>query len=342
MTANIKLPRTLQGCIQYFSDEEICIQFVASLRWPDGHAPCPKCTSTNSIYMPNRRVWRCRDCQKQFSVKVGSIFEDSPIPLNKWLAGMWMIAGAKNGISSCELARALGVTQKSAWFMLHRLRLAIQQGSFEKMGGEGDTVEVDETYIGGRARNMHMDRRLKTFGHGARTGGAGKQAVFGLLERNTVTGRSKVRAHAVPERWLKPVNEIIKNSVKKGSNIYSDEHGAYSHLRDEGFYHAFVSHAEKYVDGAVHTNGIENFWALLKRMIRGTYVSVEPFHMFRYLDEEAFRFNERFGNDQDRFMAAMQGIVGRRVTYKQLTGKEGVCAPSVSDVASADADILPL
>jgi transposase-like protein len=162
MATNSKLPKTLQTCIQYFSNEDVCIQFVASLRWPDGQAPCPKCASKNSVYMENRRVWRCRDCQKQFSVKVGSIFEDSPIPLNKWLAGMWMMAGAKNGISSCEVARALGITQKSAWFMLHRLRLAITQGSFEKMGGDGETIEADETHIGGLARNMHADRRKRT------------------------------------------------------------------------------------------------------------------------------------------------------------------------------------
>src|SRR5690242_16094001 len=258
MIANIKLPRTLQECIQYFSDEEICIEFVASLRWPGGQAPCPKCDSSNSVYLPKRRVWRCRDCQKQFSVKVGSIFEDSPIPLNKWLAGMWMVAGAKNGISSYEIHRALGITQKSAWFMMHRLRLAIQQGSFEKMGGEGETIEVDETYIGGLARNMHADRRRKTIQ--GRTGGAGKQAVLGLLERHAEKGKSQVRTHVVPEQWMKPVNDIIKGSVEKGTNVYSDEHGAYYALGSEGFNHAFVRHAEHYVDGAVHTNGIENFW----------------------------------------------------------------------------------
>jgi transposase-like protein len=246
VATQIKLPRTLQQCIQYFSDEEICIQFVASLRWPDGKAPCPKCTSKDSVYMPNRRVWRCRDCQKQFSVKVGLIFEDSPIQLNKWLAGMWMIAGARNGVSSYEIHRALGITQKSAWFMMHRLRLAIQQGSFEKMGGAGETVEVDETYIGGRAHNMHADRRRRTIQ--GRTGGAGKQAVYGLLERHG-EGKSKIRTHVVPEHWTKPVNEIIRNTVEKGTNIYSDEHGAYYSLGQEGFNHAFVRHAEEYVRG---------------------------------------------------------------------------------------------
>ena len=203
--------------------------------------------------MSERRVWRCRDCQKQFSVKVGSIFEDSPIPLNKWLAGMWMIAGAKNGISSCEIARALGITQKSAWFMMHRLRLAIHQGSFDKkFGGEGETVEADETFIGGLSRFMHKDRRAKTI---KGTGGAGKQAVFGLLERNTVTGHSKVRAHVVSNRRKSTLMPIIKENVETESNIYTDELLSYRAANDD-FYHAFVNHAEAYVDGNVHTNGV--------------------------------------------------------------------------------------
>ncbi len=339
MATDNKLPKTLQACIQYFSDEDVCIHFVALLRWPDGHAPCPKCMSKNSVYMANRRVWRCRDCQKQFSVKVGSIFEDSPIQLNKWLAGMWMIAGAKNGISSCEIARALGITQKSAWFMMHRLRLAMHNGSFEKMGGAGEEIEVDETYIGGKARFMHKDEKARKI-HGR--GGDGKTIVFGLLERNTEKGKSKVRVKVVPNVQEKTLQDEIKKQVEDWSIVYTDEHGAYRSLGEkEKFFHDFVNHAEQYVKDNVYTNGIENFWTLLKRAIKGTYVSVEPFHLFRYLDEESFRFNERYGNDQDRFMAAMTGIVGRRVTYKQLTGKEGVCAPSVSAVASADDEVQP-
>jgi transposase-like protein len=316
---NDMLPKTLQTAIQYFSDEEFCVQFVAKLRWPKGKATCPKCGSQNSHYMSTRRTWRCNDCDKRYSVKQGTIFEDSPIPLHKWLAAFWLIANAKNGISSYEVHRALGVTQKSAWFMLHRIRLAITQGTIIKIGGEGETVEVDETYIGGRARNMHRSRReamAKLYG---RTGGAGKTAVFGLLDRSK--GKSKVRTQVIPTNWKDDVRTIIKENVKLGTTIYSDEHGTYHELGSEGFNHDFVRHAEEYVRGAVHTNGIENFWSLLKRMIRGTYVSVEPWHMFRYLDEESFRFNERFGDDQDRFMLALSGINRKRVTYKQLTGK---------------------
>src|SRR6267142_1169162 len=223
-------PKKLQACIQYFSDDERCIQFLANMRWPDGKPLCPNCNDKESTYyLANQKRWKCRGCKNQFSVKAGTIFEDSPLPLSQWFPAMWLICGAKNGISSCELARAIGVTQKTAWFMNHRIRLAMNQGSFDKMSGE---VEVDETYIGGLARNMHADRRKKTIQ--GRTGGAGKQAVFGLLERHG-EGKSKVRAHVIPEQWLKPVNEIIRNTVEKGTNIYSDEHGAYFHLGIEGF-----------------------------------------------------------------------------------------------------------
>jgi transposase-like protein len=329
-------PKTLQAAIQYYSDEMRCITFLANVRWPDGKAVCPNCgDKENSYFLVNQKRWKCRSCKNQFSVKVGTIFEDSPISLTKWFPAVWLICGAKNGISSCELARAVGVTQKTSWFMNHRIRLAMTQGSFEKMGGQGETIEVDETYIGGLARNMHADRRKNTIQ--GRTGGAGKQAVFGLLSRHAEKGKSKVRAHVIPEQWTKPVNEIIKKTVEQGTNIYSDEHGAYYALGSEGFNHGFVKHAEYYVDGAIHTNGIENFWALLKRMIKGTYVSVEPFHMFRYLDEEAFRFNERFGDDADRFLTAMHEVSGKRVTYKKLTGKEEV-GPSVNGEANESAE----
>ena len=191
------------------------------------------------------------------------------------------------------------------------------------MGGKGSAVEADETYIGGLARNMHKHKRAQ-----GRTGGAGKGAVFGLLDRRN--GKSKVRTHVIPDAWKETVGAIIKEAVEAGSHIYTDEHGSYFHLGSEGFTHAFVRHAEEYVRGNVHTNGIENFWSLLKRGIKGTYVSVEPFHMFRYLDEQAFRFNERFGNDQERFLSAMAGIIDKRITYKMLTGKQENLSPEIN------------
>lgn len=314
-------PKTLQACIQYFADEMVCINLLADIRWPDGNAACPNCGNKDATYfMETQKRWKCRQCKKQFSVKVGTIFEDSPISLTKWFPAMWLICGAKNGISSYELGRAIGVTQKSAWFMNHRIRLAMSQGTFEKMGGDGSSaVEADETYIGGLGRNMHADKRRRVI-HG-RTGAAGKTAVFGLLDRRD--GKSRVRAQVIPNAWKSTVQPIIKENVVADSNVYTDEHGAYFRLGDAGFNHEFVRHAEYYVRGQVHTNGIENFWSLLKRGIKGTYVSVEPFHMFRYLDEQVFRFNERFGNDGDRFLTALHEVAGKRVTYRKLTGKDG-------------------
>jgi transposase-like protein len=323
-----KFPESLQAAIVYFADYQNCHKLLIDLRWPDGRVICPRCGSDKVTYLENARVWKCyaKHDSPKFSLKVGTIFEDSPISLDKWLMAFWLIVNCKNGISSCEMARDLKVTQKTAWFMDHRIREAIQQGTFEKIGGEGETVEVDETYIGGLAKNMHADKRAKKY----RGGGSAKTAVFGLLARHTEKGKSTVRAHVVPDQWKKTVNAIIKSSVIPGTSIYSDEHGSYAHLNDNGFQHAFVKHAEYYVDGAVHTNGIENFWSLFKRGIKGTYISIEPFHTFRYIDEQAFRFNTREGNDADRFLSALSGVVGKRLTYKALTGKQEGASPAVN------------
>jgi transposase-like protein len=312
------VPETLQQAIIYFSDFENCRQFMLRLRWPDGKVSCPRCGSEDVAWLHNAKVFKCyqKHAQQKFSLKVGTIFEDSPIALEKWLPVMWMVSNCKNGVSSYEIHRAIKVTQKTAWFMLQRARLAMQGDVVDTFGGE---VEVDETYIGGLARNMHADvRKRKIQG---RTGWVGKTAVFGLLERGKDGKKSKVHTRVIPQSWKDEAKEIIREVVEPGSKVYTDEHGAYHHLGSEGFQHAFVRHAEFYVDGAVHTNGIENFWSLLKRGIKGTYVSVEPFHMFRYLDEQAFRFNERFGNDGDRFETVMKQIVNKRLTYKELTGK---------------------
>ena len=303
-------PKTLLEAIRYFSDLEVATQHVAKTRWPDGPV-CPKCgvLDKNHYYLKSRRVWKCRDCKKQFSVKVGTIFEDSPIGLDKWLAAMWMLANAKNGVSSCEIHRSIGVTQKTAWFMLQRLRLAMQQGSLEKLSGE---VEADETYIGGKARNMHKSKReQKITGRGS----SGKVAVMGLLERH-----GKIRTKVVPDTKSGTLHVEIRENVAPGSEVHTDALRSYRGL-DPEYVHKVVDHAEKYVDGHVHTNGLENFWSLLKRGIKGTYVSVEPYHLFRYLDEQAFRFNEREGEDKDRFAKALEAINGRRVTYSELTGK---------------------
>lgn len=316
------LPKTLQEAVIYFANYQNCHDFMVSLRWPDGVVRCPHCGSDNVKYLPNARVFKCFEKHPlaKFSLKVGTIFEDSPIGLDKWIVAMWLVVNCRNGVSSYEIARDLKVTQKTAWFMDHRIRFALHQGSFEKIGGEGTEVEADETYIGGLARNMHKNVRARKIQ--GRTGYAGKTAVFGLLDRGK-NGKSRIKAQVMPNTWSqKEARAIIRETVEQGTTVYTDEHGAYHALGSEGFNHAFVRHAEFYVDGAVHTNGIENFWSLLKRGIKGTYVSVEPFHMFRYLDEQAFRFNERFCNDQERFLAAMQGTVDKRLTYKLLTGKQ--------------------
>lgn len=314
MDSHDTFPNTLTGAIRYFTDADVCLAFVANLRWPNG-ITCPRCDSGDHSFLSTRRIWKCKGCKKQFSVKLGTIFEDSPLGLDKWLPALWMVVNCKNGISSYEMARALGVTQKSAWFMNHRIRLAIQDGSFWPMCQE---VEVDETFIGGRARFMHADKReAKITG----TGGAGKTAVMGLLERHGEDGHSKVRAKVVPNVRRKSMSPEVRRHVIVGTEVFTDSLKSYDDLND-AFFHQVIDHAESYVNGKVHTNGMENFWSLLKRAIKGTYVSVEPFHLFRYLDEQTFRFNNRKMNDGMRFLKAAFGIVGKRLTYDELTGSE--------------------
>jgi transposase-like protein len=301
------LPKTLQEAIKFFSDKETCTTFMAQLRWPDG-VTCPVCESKAVSYLSTRYLWKCKACKKQFSVKVGTIMEDSAIGLDKWLAAIWLIANAKNGISSYEIHRAIGVTQKSAWFLLHRIRLAMQTGTFEKLSGQ---VEADETFIGGKARFMHKSKREKMM---KGRGSVGKVAVMGLLERH-----GEVRAQVICDTSRETLHGEVKRHVEKGAELFTDAWKAYVGL-DAEYIHQVINHAEEYVRSNVRTNGIENFWSLLKRSIKGTYVSVEPFHLFRYLDEQSFRFNTRKGKDSDRFMQAVKSIAGKRLTYEELTG----------------------
>lgn len=274
----METPKTLQKAIVYFSDLDNCQQFMINVRWPDGIVKCPRCGSEKVTYLANARLWKCyeKHARAKFSTKVGTIFEDSPLGLEKWLAAIWMIANCKNGISSYEIHRGLGVTQKTAWFMLHRIRLAMQNGSLEKLNGQ---VEVDETFIGGKARNMHFSKRKHL---GSRD--TGKVAVMGLLERH-----GEVRTTVIQNTKRRSLHGEVNRHVEAGSMVYSDALRSYNQLNEE-YFHNVINHAETYVDGHIHTNGIENFWGLLKRALRGTYVSVEPFHLFRYLDEETFSF----------------------------------------------------
>jgi transposase-like protein len=316
MVANAT-PKTLQEAILLYSDIDVCQQALVAARWPDG-VECPHCGSKDVAYLSNQRRWRCRKGQhdrRQFSVKVGTIFEDSPIGLDKWFTAMWLITNAKNGISSYELHRAIGVTQKTAWFMLHRIRLAMQTKSFTKIDGH---VELDETFIGGKARNMHPGKR-KRLGISQSNSMAGKVAVMGLLERHGEKG-SQVRLQVVKNRRKNELEKTVVDNVAEGSTLYTDALRSYDRMSQKGYEHHVIDHAEKYVEGQVHTNGLENFWSLLKRALKGTYVSVEPFHLFRYLDEQTFRFNERKSTDATRFLDMVGRVSGRRLMYRDLIG----------------------
>ncbi len=309
-------PQTLVEAIRHFSDPDVTLNTMVSLRWPSGVC-CPTCGRTDVRFIKTRRVWECKEVhpKRQFSAKVGTIFEDSPLSLDKWFVATWMIANCKNGVSSYELHRAIGVTQKSAWFMLHRIRLAMQAGSIMKADGD---VEADETFIGGLAKNMHKDRREKKI---KGTGGAGKTIVMGILERSATKGGSKVRARVIANTRKAAMHEEVRAVVAKGSRLYTDTAGGYRGLSDD-YQHEVVDHAVEYVRGQVHTNGLENFWSLLKRGLKGTYVSVEPFHLFRYLDEQVFRFNARKDNDYGRFESVLSWVTGHRLTYSELIGNE--------------------
>ncbi len=313
-----EFPETLTGAVKYFADTEKAFAFMVSLRWPDGKAQCPVCACENTSFLTTRKVWKCRECKKQFSAKVGTIFEDSALGYDKWFLAFWMIVNAKNGISSCELARAIGVTQKSAWHMLHRIRLAIQDGSIVKMSGH---VEADETFIGARARTMNAKQKAKRQAvHGKNPGPVAMTAVQGVLERSTRNAVSRVKLKVLKTTKKAEVQGNVREYVLKGSHVSTDALKSYTGLQDD-FVHGVVDHAIKYVDGHVHTNGLENFWSLLKRTIKGTYVCPAPFHLFRYLDEQAFRFNQRKDDDQGRFLKGITGVVGKGLRYAKLIGE---------------------
>jgi transposase-like protein len=311
-------PKTLQEAIIYFSNTENCRRFMIQIRWADGKVKCPSCGSQDVTYLENANLYKCygNHPKQKFSLKVGTIFEDSALSLDKWIVGFWLIYSCKNGISSYEIARDLGITQKSAWHMMHRIRFAVHSGSFEKASGH---VEADETFIGGLARNMHVEKRQRRI---TGTGGKDKTPVLGILERG-----GKVKTVVIPNRRKRAIQSEVRKHVEAGSALYTDALMSYDGLAGE-YAHQVVDHAVAYVDGACHTNGLENYWSLLKRSISGTYVSVEPYHLFRYLDEQAFRYNNRKDengellNDFDRFKLALTQIVGKRLTWNQVTGKD--------------------
>ena len=326
METPLKPPVTLQEAIVYFSDADRCREYYVAHRWPDG-VTCPQCGEKNVVWQPKYNRWQCnnRHDRRQFTAKTGTIMEDSPMSLDKWMMSMWMVFNCKNGVSSWEIHRALGITQKSAWFMNHRIRFALHRGTIEMMKGE---CEADETFIGGKARNMHKDVKARRI---TGSGPTDKTAVMGILERGDNckpkdrVKHSKVQTIVVPNRRKKTLQNEVKERVEVGSKLYSDSLLSYEGLDNE-YEHQVVDHAVEYVRGKVHTNGMENFWSLTDRTINGTYVSVEPFHLFRYLDEMEFRYNNRGTrlmpvNDGQRFSMGLSMLAGKRITYKQLTGK---------------------
>ena len=311
MASERKTPKTLQEAVVYFSNPDRALDYVAVRRWPNG-VTCPTCGSAKVTFLANQRKWQCSSHhrKRQFSAKTGSIFEDSAVGLDKWLVAMWLVCNCRNGISSYEVHRAIGVTQRTAWFMDHRIRMALHSGSFEKLSGE---VEIDETFIGGKSRNMHLSKRRKKI---TAPGPYDKVTVMGMLERG-----GKVVTKVVANQRRHHLHEQVREHVEAGAAIFTDELRSYRGLEAE-YVHQVINHAVEYARENVHTNGMENFWSLLKRGLHGTYVSVEPFHLFRYLDEQAYRFNTREMTDAERFSEAVTGIVGKRLTWDRLTGKE--------------------
>jgi len=311
-----KSPKTLQQAIQYFSDELVCIDAVARMRWIDGKIVCPHCMGIGAYWFKTQKRWKCMNCRKQFSVKVGTVFEDSPISLTKWLPCLWLLTNCKNGVSSWEIHRSLGVSQKTAWFMLQRLRLALRNEP-TKLGGDSGPVEVDETFVGGQKRFMHAKRRAKYTDATVDN----KAVVMGFFDRDL----RRIRTTVIPNVRRDTLQDAVLAHVKKGSTVYTDNATTYVKW-SQNYVHEIVNKAETYVRGQVHVNGLENFWSLVKRSLKGTYIAVEPFHLSRYLDEQIFRFENRATkdnplNDSDRFMLALSQVSGKRLTYAELTGK---------------------
>jgi len=307
-------PKTLKEAVEFFANPDNCREYVVVRRWANG-VTCPTCGSSAVKFQPKHNRWQCavHHDRRQFTIKTGTIFEESPLGMDKWLLAMWLLANCKNGVSSYEIHRAVGVTQKTAWFMLGRIRKAMQD---EMHGGKlGGEIEVDETYIGGKARNMHPERKARAL-EGAGGGSVGKVGVQGILQRG-----GKIRVEVINDAKYSTLVPNVRKHVDDGATVYTDEWGAYRGLQ-AWYNHDVINHMEAYVNGNVHTNGIENFWSCLKRTLNGTYVSVEPFHLFRYIDEQAYRFNNRKPmDDGDRFSFLVRKVVGKRLTYAELTGK---------------------
>lgn len=301
----LKSFNSLIEMMEKIPDEQAAIDHITAIRWKNG-AFCPHCGSLRVYHFSDDRTHKCGDCRKRFSIRVGSIFEDSKLPLRKWLLAIWLITSHKKGIASTQLAKDIGITQKSAWFVTQRLREAARTQSFNRP--LADDVESDETFIGGKEKNKHAWQRT-----GGKQGGAGKIAVLGLLERG-----GELRTMVTPSLRKGDVQGAIRAHVGKGAGLYTDEHPAFNGLGSD-YVHLRVNHsAGEYVRSIIiHTNGIEGVWALFKRQIVGTHHYLSPKHIGRYLSEMTWRFNARTMEEGERVNALIAQTAGR-LTYKDL------------------------
>jgi transposase-like protein len=289
-----------------FHDEEKAVEYLEGVRWPSGPI-CPHCGNQDKVYRIKGKTARpgllkCGLCRKQFTVKVGTLFESSHIPLHKWLQATHLLCSSKKGISSHQLHRMMGITYKSAWFMTHRIREAFKDSEFaNKLGGAGKFVEVDETYWGNKGK-----QRLGSRGY------AHKEKIFSLVERD-----GEVRSFHVPQVTGKTLKPIMREQIERDTHIVTDEMGAYKDLDKEFDNHSTVCHSQnEYVRGPIYTNTIENYFSILKRGLTGVYQHVGPQHLKRYIGEFDFRYNFRKITDEERRMVALQGIEGKRLLYR--------------------------